>query len=178
MNWTIRLVVVGIALAVLIGMVVAQGVGTPSGPKMSPAGMPIEKIKINGESFDAEVAATDATRIKGLGGRTSIGKNEAMLFVFKVSDVQRFWMKDCLMDIDVIYVDREGKITAVHEMKKEAPRGPNESLADYEARLKHYSSEKNALYAIEFAPGTISRLGLKPGQTITLDRLKLNGYAR
>lgn len=178
MNWTIRLLVVGLALAVLIGMVVAQGVGASSGPKLSPAGLPIETIKLNGESFEAEVAATEAARLKGMGGRTSIGRNEAMIFVFKVSDVQRFWMKDCVMDIDVIYLDREGKITAVHEMKKEPPRGPNESVADYEARLKHYSSEANALYAIEFAPGTISRLGLKPGQTITLDRLKLNGYAR
>jgi len=178
MNWTLKIAIVAVVFAAMIGMVVAQGVGAPSGPKRSPAGLPIEVIKVNGESFDTEVAATDVSRTKGLGGRASIGKNEAMIFVFKESDLQRFWMKDCLMDIDIVYLDRTGRITAAHTMKREPPRAAGETQAAYEARLPFYNSDKEALYALEFAAGTNDRLGLKAGQTITLDHGKLRGYLR
>lgn len=178
MKWTFKLAIVIAVVASMIGMVVAQGVGRPSGPKRSPAGLPVETIKVNGESFETEIAATEVARAKGLGGRSTIGKGEAMLFVFKQSDVQRFWMKDCQMDIDIAFLDRTGQITAVHEMKNEPAKSPAESQAAYEARLKFYSSDKDALYAMEFAPGTITRLGLKPGQTIALDHGKLKGLLR
>jgi len=178
MNWMIKLALVAAVVAAMVGMMVAQGAGGPPKPKRSPAGMAIETIKVNGESFETEIAATEVTRTKGLGDRASIGKNEAMLFVFRVSDVQRFWMKGCLMDVDIAYLDRTGVITAVHEMKMEPPPGPNETTADYEGRLKFYGSDQDALYAMEFAPGTITRLGLKAGQTIPLDHGKLRGYLR
>ncbi len=170
---------VGIAVAVvaaMIGMVVAQGTMGPKGPKRSPAGLPVETIRVSGESFETEVAADAASRMKGLGGRTTIGKNEAMIFVFPVSGPLGFWMKGCLMDIDIAFLDRAGVVTAVHAMKAEPPRGADESEQAYEARLQRYLSEKDALYAYEFAPGTIERLGIKPGQTIQLDHGKLRSY--
>lgn len=179
MNWTHKVAIVIAVTAAMIGMVVAQGGGrSSSAPKRSPAGLPVETIKVAGENFETEIAATDAARARGLGGRDAIARSEAMIFVFKESAVQRFWMKDCSIDVDVVFLDRTGKITAAHEMKKEPPRGPNETQAEYEARLKFYGSDRDALYGLEFAPGTITRLGLKVGQTIPLDHGKLRGYLR
>ncbi|MBX3355023.1 MAG: DUF192 domain-containing protein [Phycisphaeraceae bacterium] len=180
MNWTHKLAILIAVVAVMIGMVVAQGSGgsASTAPKRSPAGLPIETIRVNGEAFETEIAADDASRAKGLGGRTSIGAQEAMLFVFRQSDIQRFWMKDCLMDVDIVFLDRTGRITATHEMKQEPAKQPGESDAQYQARLPFYSSDKEALYAMEFKAGTIQRLGLKPGQTITLDHGKMRAYLR
>lgn len=175
----LRALPIGVALVAAITLIVMLATSDrPSTPKKSAAGLPVESIKINGESFETEIAATLATRAKGLGGRDTIGRNEAMAFVFKESAPQRFWMIDCSMDIDIVFLDRTGKILAAHEMKKEPPRGPNETQAEYEARLPYYNSNGDALYALEFAPGTLTRLGLKAGQTIPLDHGKLKTYVR
>jgi len=178
MKWPLKLVIALAIVAAMIGMVVAQGHSEPKGPKRSPAGLPIETIKVAGESFETEIAADAASRQKGLGGRTSIGRNEAMLFVFPVSAPLSFWMVDCVMDIDIAFLDRTGKVTAVHEMKKEPPRGANETKEQYEARLVRYGAGQDALYAYEFAPGTLKRLGIQSGQTIQLDHGRLRGYLR
>lgn len=176
---TTKLLLVGVAVAALVGLLVAQeAAASRGGPKRGPSGLPVEVIKVNGESFDAEVAADARSRTRGLGGRATIGPHEAMIFVHPVSDVLNFWMKDCLTDMDIAFLDRNGKVTAVHTMKKEPPRGADEAMAQYEARLPRYSSELDAIYAFEFAPGTLARLGVKPGQTLPLDHGKLRGYLR
>lgn len=176
--WFFKVAIAVGVIAVMIGIVVAQGIAGPKGPKRSPAGLPIETIKVVGESFETEIAADNASRMKGLGGRTTIGRNEAMLFVFPVSGPLGFWMKDCVMDIDIAFLDRNGVITATHTMKREAPRGAAESEEQYESRLQRYHSDADAMYGFEFLPGTVERLGLKPGQTIRLDHGRMRGYLR
>ncbi|MBM4113398.1 MAG: DUF192 domain-containing protein [Phycisphaerae bacterium] len=178
MPWPFKVAIAVGVIAVMIGMVVAQGKEGVKGPKRSAAGLPLETIKVVGESFETEIAADTPSRSKGLGGRTEIGRNEAMLFVFPVTQPLGFWMKDCDMDIDLAFMDRNGVITAVHSMKHEDPKGKDETQEQYEARLKRYDSGKDAIYAMEFQPGTLERLGLKEGQTITLDHGRMRAYLR
>lgn len=136
-----------------------------------------ERVEIHGESFDLELAVDDDARSRGLGGRTSIPDKGGMLFVFPNTELRRFWMLDCEIDIDIIFLDPLGIVTAVHEMKAE-PRQPGESLDAYKGRLKLYSSIAPAQYAIELKAGSIERLGIKPGEKIQLDRRKLKSLAR
>lgn len=91
-----------------------------------------------------------------------------MLFAYPKQDVLGFWMKDCLTDIDIAYVSSDGRILSMHRMKKPPERLPDERIATYEARLKRYPSRHLVQFALEFAPGTIERLGLVVG-----DRLRL-----
>ncbi len=132
-----------------------------------------EKIKIGGETFTLEVAADYAKRSKGLSGRKEVAADKGMIFVYQRAKVLGFWMKDCLTDIDIMYLDARGRIVEAYEMTKEPPRGESESELAYEFRLKHYSSRTAALLAIELKPGTMKRLDLKKGQRITLDLAKL-----
>ena len=128
-----------------------------------------EKVTIAGEQFELEVVTTEEAIQRGLGGRESVPRNGGMLFVFPVAQTKRFWMKDCLVDIDIMFLSKLGRITAIHEMTKEPPQGENETQADYENRLKRYSSVVTAQFAIELQKGRIAELGLKPGQKIPLD---------
>lgn len=176
--WPFKVAIAVGVIAVMVGIVVAQGNAGPKGPRRSPAGLPIESIRVGGEVFETEIAADMASRTKGLGGRPSMGRNEAMLFVFPVSGPLGFWMKDCSMDLDIAFMDRNGTVTAVHTMLKEAPRAADESEQAYEARLKRYASEKDALYAFEFVPGTLERLGIRPGQTIQIDHGRMRSHLR
>ena len=136
----------------------------------------LERVTINGQEFALEVAANDATRQRGLAGRESIDEHGGMLFLFPEPMLLSFHMKDCLTDIDIIFVDARGRITALHEMKAEPPRRPDETENAYLSRLRNYTSGSRALAAIELRAGWIDKLSLSVQDQIELDveRLKAN----
>jgi uncharacterized membrane protein (UPF0127 family) len=130
------------------------------------------------KTFQLKVAADDASRAKGLGGVTELPEDGGMIFIFKQSEARYFWMKGCVIDIDIAFLDGLGTVTAVHTMKKEAPQGPNESELAYENRLKRYNSGTPAQFAIELRPGTFDTLGIKRGSKIALDLPRLKALAK
>lgn len=139
-----------------------------------------ERVTIAGHEFDLEVAADAASREMGLMNRASIDELGGMIFIFpdKGVQVQGFWMKNCLVDIDVIYLDSRGKVTAIHHMLAETPKQASETQASYEARLKRYSSGYPAQFAIELKAGWLEKLKLKLEDPIALDLERLKAMAR
>lgn len=143
----------------------------------SAAGNEIVKVKIKDTTFKLELVADETTRIKGMGGRDEIKEDEGMLFAFPRAMVLDFVMRDCPIDIDVIFLDSGGRVTATHAMKAETARSDEEKKLDpktganekYEKRLKRYSSRYNAQYAIELKGGTLEKLKLKNAEKIKLD---------
>ena len=146
-----------------------------AGPATRPAKEP---VVIAGETFRLEPAVTAKARQRGLGGREKIEDHGGMLFVLRDARLSAFYMKDCLIDIDIMFLDDRGRITAVHRMKKEPPRREDESIRAYESRLKLYPSRRPVRFAIELETGSIERLKLKPGRTIPLDLSRLKKLAR
>lgn len=141
-----------------------------------------ESITIKGLEFDLELALTPAQREEGLKGRTEIPDAGGMLFVFPDDQVkvQSFWMHRCLVDMDIIYLDSRGTITAMHRMKAQPPQRSDESDAAYEARMraKSYSSVYPAQFAIELKAGTLDQLNLKVDERIELDLKRLKAMAK
>jgi uncharacterized membrane protein (UPF0127 family) len=150
--------------------------GEPQRPE--PKEPPREEIVIAGETFKLEIAADAPSRAKGLMGREEIDEHGGMLFIYR--DVRRrsFWMKNCLVDIDLLYLGSKGRVVSCHKMKKETPRRKEETEAAYEWRLKSYRSRRPAQFVIELKAGSIDRLKLEPGQTIELDYSRLRKMAR
>ena len=146
--------------------------------RRSPANLPVIPIRVADERFEVEVAADDISRRRGLGGRNRLLKRTGMLFVHPDVAVRSYWMFDCLIDMDTAFLDRTGRIVAIHRMKREAPRRANEYRDMYERRLKRYSSRRPAKYALEIPPGDLTRLGLRVGQVIELPRASLDALAR
>ena len=136
-----------------------------------------EQVIIAGELFHLEVASDDSTRTKGLMGRTEIASDGGMLFIFATAQVRSFWMGYCLVDIDVMFLDRKGRITATHTMKVEDPRRENESELAYLARLAGYPSVYATLFAIELRAGSIERLEVNVDDKIELDLARLKAMA-
>lgn len=101
-----------------------------------------------------------------------------MLFVFPRPGQQRFWMAYCLVDIDLIFLDAHGRVTAAHRMKVEPARREDESEIAYQTRLRGYPSVYPAQFAIELASGSIDRLGIRVEQKIELDVERLKALAR
>ncbi len=128
-----------------------------------------ETIMLGGRPWKMELAMTDAAIARGLMGRSSLPDGEGMLFVFPDNEVRSFWMANCLMDIDLLYLDGRGYIITIHRMKVEAPQAADESELAYQARLKHYWSSSPARFAIELPPGSVEALSLAPNQKVELD---------
>ncbi|MCH7848771.1 MAG: DUF192 domain-containing protein [Planctomycetes bacterium] len=162
------------AIPLLFVLLVAAGaIGQDDKEADASKKIPKEEIVIGEHTFKLEVAANTKTRAKGLMGREKIDEHGGMIFIYKRAQMQSFWMKNCLVDIDLLYLDGRGRIVSMHKMKKEPPRGENESVVDYERRLKRYPSRRPAQFIIELKPGSIDRLKPKVGQTIELDLPRL-----
>lgn len=137
----------------------------------------VETITVNGQTFFLEVAANDAKRVRGLGGRELVEDDGGMIFIFPRPRVLGFVMRDCLVPIDIAFLDQFGTVVETHEMPIE-PREPGESDSVYNSRLTTYSSNAAAMFALEFKAGKLRELGLERGDKVELDTTRLQRMAR
>jgi uncharacterized membrane protein (UPF0127 family) len=63
----------------------------------------------------AELARTDEERGRGLMFRERLRDDEGMLFVFEEEDEHRFWMKNTLIPLDMIFALSDGRIGGILE---------------------------------------------------------------
>src|SRR5437762_1153753 len=112
----------------------------------------------DGKTIRVELAQTPTQREIGLMHRTKLPKDYGMLFVFPQEQGLEFWMKNTLVDLDMVFLDHEGKITALHE------RVPRSSADTPEDKLARRSGL--AQYVLELPSGAGVRHKLKPGQKL------------
>ncbi len=134
-----------------------------------------EDVLLQGRMFTMELALTSEQRATGLMGRESLADDRGMLFVFPDTKPYpaevSFWMKNCLMPIDVIFISRKGRITAIHEMQPPLPGTPDNELTVY-------PSNGQVQFAIELRGGLAEELGLQVGDDLELRVDYLVGLAR
>jgi uncharacterized membrane protein (UPF0127 family) len=118
-------------------------------------------MKINGKIVSLIVADTIEERELGLGGRVSLGENEAMIFVFDIPAQYEFWMKDMKFPIDIIWLDEKFKV--VHIESNVTP----ETYPD-----EVFVPEENSLYVIETAALFAEKNNLKIGDTVEVSLKK------
>ncbi|MBU3728761.1 MAG: DUF192 domain-containing protein [Phycisphaerales bacterium] len=150
----------------------------PGSRRHPTSGLPLEKVTIGDRNFDFEIAATDAAIQRGLGGRREIAQDGGMIFVFPFPSSHSFWMRDCLVDIDIAFLDRDGVVVAAYEMKAEPLQGETEPEAAYFARLARYPSGPKAHFAVETRAGTNKALGIAVGSRIAVDPARLLSLRR
>ncbi len=166
-----------------ISLLLSSALHGCDGPGAATPVLPVNGGKINvtiaGKMFKLDVAADDAVRYKGLGGRTSIDDDGGMIFAFPKAAWRPmgFVMRDCPIDIDILYLDAAGRVLMTYEMKAEPPRDPAKdegapgdiNNAKYEARLKQYSSVYTSAFTVELKAGSIKKLGVKNGDKVIFD---------
>ena len=145
---------------------------------VSPSQTSYASVTIVGELYELELSLDLHSRVTGMMHREEIPQHGGMLFVFPDAIERSFWMKNCFVNIDLIFLDSRGTVTATYSMLIEPPQDDNESEWEYESRLKHYWSNGPAMFAIELAEGSIQRLGLRVNDQIALDLSYLRSRAR
>ena len=74
--------------------------------------------------FSIELADDEAERAKGLMFRESMAKNAGMLFMYPAPKPVAFWMKNTVIPLDMIFLDKTGTVTRVHSMAKPYDTSP------------------------------------------------------
>lgn len=100
----------------------------------------------------AEVAANEAQREQGLMFREKMGANEGMVFLFGAPASVCMWMKNTLIPLSVAFMDRDGKIVNIEEMKPQT--------------LDSHCSKGQIFYALEMNAGWFRQKNIKPGSFI------------
>jgi len=79
----------------------------------------IQIINKNGTSAPlyAEVAETEEARRRGLMHRKEMPFNRGMLFVFEFEQRLNFWMKDTYLPLSIAFIDKDGVITEICDMR-------------------------------------------------------------
>lgn len=113
-------------------------------------------------TFLAEVASTPAEQEKGLMYRQSLAKDRCMFFVYDADGYHGIWMKNCLIALDVAWIDQEGRVVEV--LEQVPPCSPMRG-----DDCPTYGGSVPARHFVEFAAGTFKRLGLKKGDRLGWD---------
>ena len=104
------------------------------------------KVIINDITIYVDIADTPEKMARGLSGRKSLEEFEGMLFDFGKKLTPRFWMKDMLIPIDIIWI-ADGEVVGI---EKNVPP-PEKETAD--SQLPLYHPPKPINYVLEVNTG-------------------------
>jgi uncharacterized protein len=98
-----------------------------------------------------EVADDVNEQAKGLMYRKSLGEDRGMLFVYPAERELSYWMRNTLIPLSIAYIDSEGRIVDILDMKPLDDNPP------------HYVSSEPVQYALEVNKGFFEKKGVKEG---------------
>ena len=75
------------------------------------------KLFLGPHEITAEVALTRTEVATGMMFRQDMAENEGMLFVFGIPHRASFYMKNTVVPLSVAYIDPEGTILEIHDLK-------------------------------------------------------------
>lgn len=128
-----------------------------------PQKLPMKHASIkNGEDerafFRVQVADTFNTRAMGLMFRKEMPQDEGMVFLFETEQPLNFWMKNTLIPLDIVYMDKNWKVVSIQKNAQPCKADP----------CTFYPSKENARYVLEINAGLSDKLGIQEGDTVQL----------
>jgi uncharacterized membrane protein (UPF0127 family) len=103
--------------------------------------------------FVTELALTEDQHARGLMHRVSLPDDTGMLFLFNNEEIRRFWMRDTLIPLDLVFIDSRGIVVNVHCGAK--PMDETSITSRFPAR-----------YVLEINAGLVSKCGIGSGMKV------------
>jgi uncharacterized protein len=125
--------------------------------------LPRETIQVGRTTFDVEMATTMVEQACGLSGRTGLGNNQGMIFLFGSGSTQTFWMKDMTFALDMIWISN-GKVAGFTQ--NVPPPAPGTQLW----QLQLYSSPPDVDTVLEVNSGTVASDNIQVGDTVQVSQ--------
>ena len=117
----------------------------------------ISKVCVKKKCFSVELVKTQGEKEKGLMFRESLDKDNGMLFVYNVPEKSSFWMKNTLIPLDIIWINKDSKIVYIvtaYPCKKDP--------------CNIYSPDEEALYVLEINAGLTNEYNIKDGNVVVI----------
>jgi uncharacterized membrane protein (UPF0127 family) len=116
------------------------------------AALPVVEISAGVHLIRAELADSYATRMQGLMYRESLARNAGMLFDFEEADIHCMWMKNTLIPLSVAFIDDQGTIANIADMKPQTEQS--------------HCASRRVRFALEMNQGWFAERGIRPGQKL------------
>jgi uncharacterized membrane protein (UPF0127 family) len=91
--------------------------GRPAEPTRAQPPLKTIHLWLGPEELLTELALTSEQEQTGMMFRTNLAENAGMLFVFPRSIQASFWMKNCPLPLSAAYINPEGNIVEIHDLK-------------------------------------------------------------
>jgi uncharacterized membrane protein (UPF0127 family) len=134
---------------------------TLSGPWADPPEIAARAVLPSGRILTLEVADDPRERWTGLRGRAALPEGHGMLFVFPADEIHSFVMEDCLIPLDLLWLDPSGRVLHVEAGLEPCPE-------DAEV-CPTWTSPMPARFVLELAAGSATEEKLAAGSLILLD---------
>ena len=140
-------------------MALTSGLSIPSSaqqlyPQRGLATMPLEVVSKSGShTFLVELAVTYQQQAIGMMGRTKLDKDKGMFFIYGEPDRRSYYMKNCLIYLDIIYIREDGRIANIIRNAVPGDESPRHSRGP-------------VLAVLELAGGLAKELGIRPGDRV------------
>ena len=125
----------------------------PGEPTSAQPQLQTMKIYVGSNEIISELALTPQQQRTGMMFRTNMAENAGMLFPLPITQRANFWMKNCPYPLSAAYIDEEGVIREIHELKPFDTNGV-------------VSAEDNIRFVLETQLGWFERHHVKPGVVV------------
>jgi len=134
----------------------SSSAATSGATKEAPETVAIDTSGKDGVRVRVEIADDTNEMARGLMGRTALAEDAGMLFAYSEERELSFWMKDTLIPLSIAFMDSEGRIVDIQDMKALDDTPP------------HYTSAEPAQYALEVNKGFFAERGVEVGDRARL----------
>ena len=118
----------------------------------------ISSVCFKDNCFSVQLAITNAEHEKGLMFISKMGKNNGMLFVFSKENIYPFWMKNTLIPLDIIWINRDNKVVFINENSQPCPAN--------ETNCPLIDPNVKAFYVLEVNSGIVKEIEIKVGDKV------------
>lgn len=102
---------------------------------------------------EVEIADTTPSRTRGMMWRTSVPEATGMLFIFPREEEHNFWMRNTLVPLDMLFLDRAGQVVGI--VAQAEPQS-----------LDSRTVGRPSVYVLEMAGGWAEKAGVAPGARV------------
>ena len=110
--------------------------------------------------IDVQVADKNEDRLEGLMFKKELNENQGMFFIFDKIEKQCFWMKNTIIPLSAAFIDKDGVIVNIVNMKPET--------------LNLHCSVKPVPYVLEMQENWFDKRGIKEGIKLDSSIFKFN----
>ena len=112
------------------------------------------------QKFNVEFARSEAEKATGLMFRERLADDEGMLFMWNTSSLRQFWMKNTLINLDILFIDSDYRVVHIEESTQKGS-------------LRIISSLLPVQYVLEINAGQSQLREITPGAFLSAKNLPI-----